>query len=309
MTNWGLHHVTIISAVAARTYDFYARTLGLRLVKQTVSYDEPGARFLYFGDGSGRPGTLVGALVWERVTPGTVGTGDPIDLAFRVPSGSLSWWSERFSGKAVSHRCGETDFGEPITSLNDPDGLQISLIETAGVVNEPAWITGDIDREHGIRGLKEITLSMRAIDATAEILSRIFGFAERDTRDGRTRIVAHDGPGGAISLKRTISAERGRLGAGTVRQIALRARDADNLATASEKLRSDYEIVVGDVEDKTYFKSVNFRAPCGALLGVATDGPGFEVDEGLDELGGELKLPSSLEVRRPELQALLPRLY
>jgi glyoxalase family protein len=309
MVGRGLHHVTIISAGAARTYNFYARILGLRLVKQTVSYDEPGARLLYFGDGSGRPGMVIGSLVWERVAPGTIGTGEPIEIAFRVPSDSLAWWSERLFAKAVSHRRAETAFGERLVSFNDPDGLPIALIETSGLASEPAWITGDIDRRYALRGLKEITLSVRAGDGTAEILSRVLGFARMDARDGCTRLVAHDGPGGAISLRQTHGANRGRLGAGTVRQMAFRARDADDLAMIVEKLRFDYGIVVSDPEDRTYLKSVNLRAPCGALFEIATDGPGFEVDERLDELGSELKLPSFLEARRLELQALLPRLY
>ncbi|OKO74344.1 hypothetical protein AC629_35230 [Bradyrhizobium sp. NAS80.1] len=309
MVGRGLHHVTIISADAARTYNFYARILGLRLVKQTVSYDEPGARLLYFGDGSGRPGTLIGSLVWERVASGTIGAGDPIEVAFRIPCGSLAWWSERLFAKAVPHRRAVTAFGERFVSFNDPDGLPIALIETSGLASEPAWITGDIDRQYALRGLKEITLSVRATDGTAKILLRVLGFANIDARDGCTRLVAHDGPGGAISLKQTAGAERGRLGAGTVRQIAFRARDVDDLARVIDKLKFDYEVVGSDLEDRTYLKSVNFRAPCGALFEIATDGPGFEVDEQLDELGGELKLPSFLEARRLELQALLPRLY
>jgi len=309
MVGRGLHHVTIISAGAARTYTFYARILGLRLVKQTVSYDEPGARLLYFGDGSGCPGTLIGSLVWERVAPGTIGTGDAIEVAFRIPSGSLAWWSERLFAKAVPHCRAETAFGERLISFNDPDGLPIALIETSGMDSEPAWIAGDIDPQHALRGLKQIALSVRATDGTAKILSRVLGFASTDASDGCTRLVAHDGPGGSISLRQTNGAERGRLGAGTVRQIAFRAQDADDLAMVAEKLRREYGVAVGDLEDRTYLRSVNFRAPCGALFEIATDGPGFEVDEQLDELGGELKLPSFLEARRLELQTLLPRLY
>jgi glyoxalase family protein len=309
MVGRGLHHVTIISAGAARTYDFYARVLGLRLVKQTVSYDEPGARLLYFGDGSGRPGTLIGSLVWDRVAPGTIGAGDPIEVALRIPAGSLAWWSERLFAKGVSHHIGENAFEERLICLKDPDGLPIGLVETYGVDDEEAWVTENIDQQCALRGLKEITLSVRADDGTAEILTHVLGFASTDARDGCTRLVAHDGPGGAISLKRTESTNRGRLGAGTVRQIAFRARDADDLVSIVEKLRFDYGIVNSELEDRTYLRSVNLRAPCGALFEIATDGPGFEVDEPLDELGSELKLPSFLEARRPELQALLPRLY
>jgi glyoxalase family protein len=309
MVGRGIHHLTMISAGAARTYDFYAHILGLRLVKQTVSYDEPGARLLYFGDGSGRPGTLINSLVWARVAPGTIGTGESIEVAFRIPTGSLGWWNERLFAKAVSHRIGKTAFGERSIRFKDPDGLPIGLIETPGAIHELAWITGDIDHRSAVRGLKEITLSVRRDDKTAEILSRVLGFARTAESDGCTRLVAHVGPGGAISLKQTESGNRGRLGAGTVSRIAFRARDADDLALVVEKLRSDYGIVVSDLKDMTYLKSVSFRAPCGALFEIATDGPGFEVDERLDELGSELKLPSFLEARRPELQAILPRLY
>lgn len=309
MVRRGLHHVTVISASAARTYDFYTGTLGLRLVKQTVSYDEPGARLLYFGDRSGRPGTLVAGLIWEGVASGTIGTGEPIQVAFRTPLDSLERWSSRLSAKCVSHRIGESAFGERLISLKDPDGLPIDLVETPEATHEPAWITGDIDDECALRGLKEVTLSVRAGDGTAEMLSKVFGFVRTDATDRCVRLAAHGGPGGAISLRQIGGGNRGRLGAGTVSRIAFRAGDADELALILEKLRSDYEIVVSDPEDMTYLSSANFRAPCGALFEVATDGPGFEVDERLDQLGSELKLPPYLESRRLELQATLPRLY
>jgi glyoxalase family protein len=309
MVEHGLHHVTIISAGAARTYNFYSSILGLKLVKQTVSHEEPGARLLYFGDGCGRPGTLIGSLVWESVAPGTTGIGESVEVAFRIPTGSLVWWSDRLSAKTVSHSIGETTFGERFLDFKDPDGLSLGLIETPEASHELAWITGDIDQRRALRGLKEITLSVRARDRTAEILSRILGFARTDIGQDRTRLMAHNGPGGVISLRQTEGGNRGRLGAGTVSKIAFRVRDASDILPLAVKLRSEYGIVVSDLEDKTYLSLVNFRAPCGALFELATEGPGFEIDERLDELGTQLKLPSFLETRRSELQAILPRLY
>lgn len=306
---FGLHHVAIISGCAADTYDFYAGLLGLRLVKQTVSSAEPGARLLYFGDGAGRPGTLIGSIVWEGAAPGTIGAGDVSEIAFGIPPGSGAWWSERLHLKAVDHGWGETADTGPFISLRDPDGLPIRLVETSGSTVETVWAPANVDPRFALRGLREVALSVRPDDRTTVILQKVFGFTRIEERPGYARLVAHDGPGGAILLRTVEGSERGRLGAGTIRKIAFRAQKIDDLFRMTETLKCVYGIATSDLEDRTYLSTVKFRAPCGALFAIATDGPGFEVDEGLSELGTTLKLPLTLEARRTEILATLPRLH
>lgn len=218
-----------------------------------------------------------------------------------MPTGWFTWWSERLFVKAIPHQIDETPFRERVIRVADPDGMPIGLVETTGVGKEQVWITRDIDRRRALRGLHGVTLSR-----TGAILLQVLGFARIEASDSITRFVALDGAGGLISLKQAEHANSGRLGAGTVRQIALRASNVDELTWMVEKLRSDCGIVSSNLEDRTYLRSVSFRSLCGALFELATD---FEVDERLDALVSQLNLPSFLEPRRRELRAILPRLH
>src|ERR687898_2868899 len=148
----GIHHVTAIAGPARRNIEFYTRTLGLRLVKKTVNFDDPGTYHLYYGDETGRPGTILTFFPWEHVAPGRVGVGETQETRFRVPEGAVGYWSHRFVEKAVAHERPEKRFGETVLAFKDPDGMRLALVAVSGIENEPAWTIGEIPAEHAIRG-------------------------------------------------------------------------------------------------------------------------------------------------------------
>jgi glyoxalase family protein len=186
----------------------------------------------------------------------------------------------------------------------DPEGTSLALVESkvdqfVGTVSNSQW---------AVRGLHEVTLSVRAADATIDIVQDVLGFECVSNERGVMRFAAHDGPGGLLTLRAIGASSRGRLGGGTIRHVAFRAADVDDRSRMVEKLRKDYGIVATEPIERTYLNAVGFRAPCGVLFEIATDGPGFAVDEVPERLGENLQLPAFLEERRPELQAILPPL-
>jgi len=302
----GLHHVTTIIGDVRRAADFYVGVLGLKRVKKTVCYDDPGSYHVYYGDDLGNPGAVMSTLAWNCVTPGMIGAGEVVQTAFRVAPNSLDRWTDRLESLGVPNRMEASPFGERVLCFADPDGTPLSLIETWEAKSEQADQDSMADRS--LRGLHGVTLNVREEDATIDILQKVFDFQLVAHREGTMRFVAHDGPGGALTLRMIGKSSRGRLGGGTIRHVAFRARDLDDRTAMVEKLRSTYGIVVSDPIERTYLNAVGFRAPCGVLFEIATDGPGFAVDEAPELLGQKLQLPAFLEERRAELQAILPPL-
>lgn len=299
----GVHHVTTIIGDVQRAAAFYADVLGLKRVKKTVCYDDPGSYHLYYGDEAGSPGTLISTLAWQCVSRGMIGVGEVVQTSFRVPEGSLQLWSEHL--KAANVACGfdHSPFGEPMLCFADPDGTKLAVVEK------------DIRREAkrgehfpAVRGLNEVTLNVRAEDATVDILQDVLGFKRASEAEDSIRFVAHDGPGGTLTLRTIGSSSRGRLGGGTIRHVAFRAADLEDQSRMIQKLQRMYDVVVTEPIERTYLTAIGFRAPCGVLFEIATDGPGFAVDEARSSLGESLKLPGFLEARRPELQSVLPPL-
>ena len=304
----GLHHVTTISGGARRAHEFYGHFLGLRLVKRTVSYEDPGTYQLYYGDGSGSVGSIISILVWRHVAPGMSGVGEAVETAFRIPLGSIGWWRERFAERRLDYTLGKNMFGENAMRFRDPDGTKLALVEKQGIDSEPAWLTADIGGECAIRGLCGVTLSVRDAERTLDILRNVLGFGEIMRTDNLFSAVSQYGPGGRVSLLEIGRLARGRLGGGTIQSVVCRAADTADLESMLTKLRADHGIKPGGVEDRAYYRSVSFRAPCGTLFAIATDEPGFTLDEGPDKLGETLKLPASLESRRSELELNLSQL-
>lgn len=300
----GLHHVTTIIGDVQRAADFYAEVLGLKRVKKTVCYDDPGSYHLYYGDGAGNPGTVISTLAWRYVSKGIIGVGEVVQTSFLVPTGSFAWWSERLKTAGVACRLSHSPFGEQMLCFADPDGTMLSLVESKQVHRE-------IIRDNAVQtimGLGEVTLNVRTEDATVNILQDVLGFKRILQAEDSIRFVAHDGPGGALTLRMIGASSRGRLGGGTIRHVAFRAANIEDQSGMVRKLQEKHDIVVTKPIERTYLTAVGFRAPCGVLFEIATDGPGFAVDEPRDRLGQGLKLPGFLEERRSELQRVLPTL-
>src|SRR5215217_7493349 len=175
MAQNGFHHVTAIAGPARRNLDFYTRTLGLRLVKKTVNFDDPGTYHFYYGDETGQPGTILTFFPWEHAAPGRVGVGETQETVFRVPQSAIAYWAHRFVERGVAHEAVEKRFGETVLSFKDPDGMWLALAAVPGLENEPAWSGGEVSVEHAIRGFHGISLLLRDVAPTGAILTDVFG--------------------------------------------------------------------------------------------------------------------------------------
>jgi glyoxalase family protein len=302
----GIHHVTAISGKASRNVDFYTRTLGLRLVKKTVNFDDPGTYHLYYGDEQGAPGTILTFFPWEHAAPGRNGDGLTEETAFRVPAESMGYWTHRLIEKGVAHKPLEKRFGEAVLSFTDSDGMSLALVGVAGASGEPAWSDGTIPAEHAIRGFHGVTLMLEKAAPTGAILTGVFGFKETGREAHLVRYETEGALGNVVTIRETEGFLAGRMGRGSVHHIAFRAADDAQQAEMAKKLRADYRLMPTEQVDRNYFRSVYFREPGGILFEIATDQPGFAVDEPLATLGRALKLPPSLESHRREIEAALP---
>ena len=305
----GIHHVTAISGRASRNLEFYTRVLGLRLVKKTVNFDDPGTYHLYYGDEQGHPGTILTFFPWEGVPSGRAGIGEVHETVFSVPESSIGYWTQRFVEKGVAHEGPVKRFGETTLAFKDSDGTRLALAGARGIESGDAWSAGGVPPEHAIRGFHGVSLLLAEAIPTAAILSDVFGFVadgrERSTQRYRAPGVA---PGGVVDLRTAGEFLAARQGAGSVHHIAFRAVDDAAQTAMVKKLVQDHRLYTTEQKDRNYFRSVYFREPGKVLFEIATDPPGFAVDEPIESLGQALKLPPFLEGRRAEIEAALPRL-
>jgi glyoxalase family protein len=304
----GIHHVTAISGKAARNLDFYTRTLGLRFVKKTVNFDDPGTYHLYYGDEVGHPGTILTFFPWEDAAPGRTGIGLAQQTAFRVPMSSIGFWTHRLLAKGVAHDAPEKRFDEPVLSFKDPDGLSLALVGGFDAEGEEAWTDGDVPAEHAIRGFHGVTLMIGDSVRTAAILNDALGFKELARQGPYLRFRAAQGVGGVVDIREAKEFLAGQMGRGSVHHVAFRAVDDAAQAAMARKLVENHGLQHTPLLDRQYFRSVYFREPGGVLFEIATDAPGFAVDETIAWLGKELKQPPFLEPRRAEIEAALPPL-
>jgi glyoxalase family protein len=305
----GIHHVTAIAGNALRNYDFYTRSLGLRFVKKTVNFDDPGTYHFYYGDETGRPGTILTFFPWEGAAPGRGGVGQTQQTAFRVPARSLGYWTHRFLDKGIAHEALEKRFGESVLPFIDPDGMSLALVGIPGAENEPGWSDGEVPAEHAIRGFHGVTLLLDSATKSAAILTGVLGFTETAREASVIRFKASgDANGGVVDIYEAGGFLPGRQGAGSVHHIAFRARDDAEQAQMAATLVEQHGLHPTEQKDRNYFRSIYFREPGGILFEIATDIPGFAVDEPAATLGRDLKLPKFLEARRKDIEAVLPPL-
>jgi len=304
----GIHHITAIAGPAQRNLDFYTRVLGLRLVKKTVNFDDPGTYHFYFGDEAGQPGTILTFFPWDHAAPGRLGSGETQETAFRVPEASNGYWTKRLAEKGVAYEIPEKRFGETVIAFKDADGMRLALVAVPGIENEAAWIAGGIPAEHAIRGFHSASLLVARAARTGAILTDIFGFTEVAREGSVVRYKAGDTAlGGIIDLHEHLNGTRGRPGAGTVHHIAFRAASDAVQAEMVRKLAQNHGIRTTEQKNRDYFRAVYFREPNGILFEIATDDPGFAVDEPAGALGQSLKLPRFLEPKREKIEAVLPK--
>lgn len=305
----GIHHVTAIAGSAARNLDFYTRTLGLRLVKKTVNFDDPDTYHLYFGDRNGSPGTILTFFPWAHAARGRNGTGLTETTSFRVPEASLGYWSTRFAEQGVALNPIAVRFDQSVLTFTDPDGMSLALVGVPGAEAEEAWHGGDVPPAHAIRGLHGVTLLVSNADTTAAVLTDVLGFTQCAKDGAVTRFeAAGTARGAVVDIHEDAGLAEGRMGRGSVHHIAFRAEDDAEQAEMRRKLADKHRLRATEQMDRNYFRSIYFREPGGIIFEIATDQPGFAVDEAIEHLGQALKLPPFLESRRAQIEARLPSL-
>ena len=302
----GIHHITAIAGNARRNHDFYTKVLGLRMVKKTVNFDDPGTYHFYFGDEVGTPGTILTFFPWEGISAGKVGTGMATEIGYSVPEGSFEFWTERFKQHHVNVVGTGERFGERYLSIEDPDGLKLNLVVSKSNDLRKPWETSEVKEAVATRGFHSITLTLKSIKATAAILTDIFDYQFAAKEGNRSRFVTDAIEQAAIIDLEEAPEQSGAVNAGgTIHHIAFRVKDEATLMQYREKILIK-GLRITEKIDRNYFFSLYFREPGGVLFELATDNPGFSVDEPVSELGKGLKLPAQYEASRAEIEKVLP---
>jgi glyoxalase family protein len=321
---FGIHHITAIARNPQRNIDFYTSLLDLRLVKLTVNFDDPTTYHIYYGDSLGHPGSILTFFPWSEAPRGHRGTGQVTAISFLVPVGSINYWTSRLKHNGISFVGPSRRFGDEFISFHDPDGLMLELVSPS---NNPGELKGDtrvwkessVSPKHAIRGFHSATLSEEGYERTALLLTEILGckLVAKDNKEGRFRFEAMNKDskqdtaqtiGSTIDILCQPDTSRGYVGIGTVHHIAWRASDDRHQLDLRGRIINEARLNPTPVIDRTYFHSVYFREPGGILFEIATDPPGFTIDEKPEDLGKQLRLPEWLEPMRGRLEQVLPPL-
>lgn len=305
LTIEGIHHITAIAGDPQRNVDFYAGVLGLRLVKLTINFDDPGAYHLYYGDELGHPGSIMTFFPWPGAPRGRHGAGQASVTSFSVPENSLNFWSERLRSHGVEVD-EQTRFDARFLVLTDPDGLKLELVASRD--SREAWAEGPAPMEHAIRGFHHVTLSEEGYERTAALVAGTLGMRLIREEANRFRYAAGNGePGALVDVLCQPDLGRGLVAVGTVHHVAWRTPTEESQKKWRREIAAQgYDVT--PIIDRNYFHSIYFREPGGVLFEIATDPPGFTVDEPADQLGTQLKLPPWLEASRIQLERVLPKL-
>lgn len=304
----GIHHITAIAGNAQRNYDFYTKVLGLRMVKKTVNFDDPGTYHFYFGNENGTPGTILTFFPWQGIQQGRAGTGMATEIGYSVPEGSLEFWEDRFTQFNVQHGTIAERLGELYLPFQDPDGLNLNLIVPKKADNRQAWETAEVKAQNATKGFHSITLTLKTIKGTADILTEVFGYTLLEQEGNRYRYITTNIENAAIvDLIEAPQEERGIVAGGTNHHVAFRVANDEVLMNYREKILQRGINITPKI-NRDYFFSLYFREPGGVLFELATDNPGFTVDEPLDKLGTSLKLPVQYQPMRAEIEKALPEL-
>lgn len=304
----GLHHITAIAGDAQRNYDFYTKTLGFRMVKRTVNFDDPQTYHFYFGDEVGSPGTILTFFPWANVRQGKNGAGMATEIGYSVPKGSLDFWKARLKKFNTRHEILSERFGEKYIALQDPDGLWLSLIEAKQKDERNGYETAEIKADVAIKGFHTVTLTLNDVKATAAILTEVFGY-KQIAQEGNLYRYQTDAVENAaiVDLLEMPQAQRGLNAGGTNHHVAFRVKDEETLMAFREKIAARGLQITGKI-NRDYFFSLYFREPGGVLFEIATDNPGFATDETVENLGSSLQLPDQYKAMRDKIEKGLPEL-
>ncbi|MCE4047763.1 MULTISPECIES: ring-cleaving dioxygenase [Bacillaceae] len=312
----GIHHVSAMTAKAAQNYDFYTKTLGMRLIKKTVNQDDPSVYHLFYGDEKGNPGTELTFFEIPNLAPNKEGVSSISALSLRVPSdASLQYWVNRFDELQVTHGDILERAGRKTLEFRDYENQRFFLVsdeQNSGVAGGIPWKNGPIPLEHAIIGLGPVQLTVRRTESTVRVLTELMGFrlkgqfpsTIKDQPDVLVFETGEGGTGAEVHIEERTDLPVQRLGRGGVHHVAFRVDDEEELYAWINKVNESRFQNSGFV-DRFYFKSLYFREPNGILFELATDGPGFDTDEHIDHLGESLALPPFLEPQREQIEARL----
>ena len=307
----GLHHVTAVARDPRHNLAFYTQVLGLRLVKRTVDFDEPNIYHFYFGDAQGNPGTLLTFFPWTREPAGKLGTGQASAFAFTIPETAIGYWQERLSEHSVTYyepvtRFEGTHYEEQVIVFRDEDGLCVELVADKKAGSAAMWAEGPVPADAALRGLHSVTLAAQDATPTAAFLTETLGLHQVASEENRTRYALFEGgAGNIVDILHLPNVPKGEIGPGTIHHVAFRTREDADLPLWQARLRA-VPLEVTTVRDRKYFHSIYVDEPGGVLVEIATDPPGFTVDETLAELGSHLQLPPRLEPDRAAILQNLP---
>jgi glyoxalase family protein len=301
----GIHHVTAITGDPQANIDFYTSTLGLRLVKLTVNFDDPHSYHLYYGHRLGRPGTILTFFAWPGAPNGWRGTGQLTTISFAVPRLALGYWKQRLGESGVRIESESKRFNNQVITFHDPDGLLLELVENPNDDRE-GWTNGPVPNGFAIKGFYGVTLSEDGYEQMSSLLMNTMGFHLSGQENNRFRYSASDNePASNVDILCLPGARRGEVSVGTVHHVAYRTPDDEHQRRWREELVKS-RLNVTPVIDRKYFHSIYFREPGGVLFEIATDPPGFTIDEPIETLGSTLTLPPWLEPLRNQLESELP---
>jgi glyoxalase family protein len=307
---FGIHHITAMSGVAQKNVGFYVGVLGLRMVKKTINFDAPDVYHFYYGDTVGNPGTIFTFFPFGEGPRGASGAGQATVTSFSIRPESVDFWIKWLKDHGVSvSGPDERSNNRQVISFRDPDGIALELVAHEGADQRPGWQEGPVPSEHAIRGFYSVTIKVKNHVLTSALLTEVMGFRLIE-QNGRRYLyeVGEGGPGTIIDVISQEDAQYGRQSIGTIHHIAWRVANEDELVLWQRKLMNA-GMHVTEVKDRNYFKSVYFREPGGVLFELATDPPGFAIDESVGNLGTDLKLPEWFESDRSTLESQLPPIH
>ena len=303
----GIHHVTAMVTDPQKNLDFYVEVLGLRLVKKTINFDAPNIYHFYYGDETGSPGSVFTTFPFlTGAKKGRKGSGQLTVTSFSAPIVSLDFWVTRLKKMNIEVNRLEDRFGDKVISFPDPDELDLEII-FSDKEGRSGWNNGSLPQEHSLRGFHSVTLSVNGYENTAKLMTETLGFRKINEHINRFRFEAGvGGPGFIVDILCQPDLIPGSMGAGIVHHVAWQIKDDESQKLMQKKLQTA-GMNVTPVMDRNYFNSIYFLSPGGVLFEVATNPPGFLIDETKDSLGSHLKLPSWLEKRRDEIERVLPK--
>ncbi len=297
----GIHHVTLITGDVQANVDFYVGFLGLRLVKRTGGYEDARQLHLFYGDYAASPGSLVTFLVWQGGSSGQAGAGQVSELALAIAPGSIGYWLERALTHQVKVEGTGQEFGETVLRLRDSDGVVVKLVSADLPALEMPH--SDVPAEHRIRRIRGVTLLSEVQEESVDFLSRYFGFAKGAVEGPIQRMTSDVGD--VLDVRDAAGFWPGAPGTGTADHVALRAADPAEVAAVEAELRKRNSSLT-NLHDRNYFTSLYVREPGNVLIEMASDGPGFTLDETLEKLGTALFMPP--DTPDPEaMKVMLPQ--